>query len=142
MRHRISGRGFGRTSGERRSLFRNQLNSLLLHERIRTTEAKARELQPMAEAVVALGREDTQHNRDRAASILANSMMVRKLFEDIGPRYTERHGGYTRIYKLHQRPGDVCSPASMGKLIKNHWARLIILTASLCMSAPLSAAVF
>jgi large subunit ribosomal protein L17 len=106
MRHRISGRGFGRTSGERRALFRNQLNSLLLHERIRTTEAKARELQPMAEAVVALGREDTQQNRDRAASILANSLMVRKLFEDIGPRYTERHGGYTRIYKLHQRPGD------------------------------------
>ena len=106
MRHRISGRGLGRSSGERRSLFRNQLNSLLLHERIRTTEAKARELQPMADAVVALGRADTPQNRDRAASILANSLMVRKLFEDIGPRYAERYGGYTRIYKLHQRPGD------------------------------------
>lgn len=106
MRHRISGRGLARSSGERQSLFRNQLNSLLLHERIRTTEAKARELQPMADKVVALGREDTPQNRNTAGNILANPMMVRKLFEDIGPRYVERFGGYTRIYKLHQRPGD------------------------------------
>jgi len=106
MRHRVAGRGLGRTSGERRALFRNQLVSLLMHERIRTTEAKARELQPMAEHLIALGRDDSEHNRTRAASILANSLMVRKLFEDIGPRYVERHGGYTRIYKLGQRPGD------------------------------------
>lgn len=106
MRHRVKSRGFGRDSGERRSLFRNQLNSLLLHERIRTTEAKARELQPMADHLIALGRQDTEQNRMNAASILANSLMVRKLFEDLGPRYTERFGGYTRIYKLGQRPGD------------------------------------
>ena len=96
----------GRSSGERRALFRNQLVSLLMHERIRTTEAKARELQPMADKVLALGREDTPHNRAKAHSILANSLMVRKLFEDIGPRYVDRHGGYTRMYKLHQRQGD------------------------------------
>jgi large subunit ribosomal protein L17 len=77
-----------------------------MHERIRTTEAKARELQPMADKLVALAREDTDHNRARAHSILANSLMVRKLFEDIGPRYQDRHGGYTRIYKLGRRPGD------------------------------------
>jgi large subunit ribosomal protein L17 len=106
MRHRIVGRGFGRSSGERRSLFRNQLVSLVLHERIRTTEAKARELQPMAEDLIALGREDTIQNRTRAASILANNLMVRKLFEDLGPRYADRNGGYTRIYKLGRRPGD------------------------------------
>ena len=106
MRHRVKSRSLGRSSGERRSLFRNQLNSLLLHERIRTTEAKARELQPMADHVIALGREDTEQNRRNAASILANSLMVRKLFEDLGPRYADRYGGYTRIYKLHQRPGD------------------------------------
>ena len=106
MRHRVKGRGLARSSGERRSLFRNQLVSLLLHERIRTTEAKARELQPMADKVIALGREDTEQNRTRAASLLANSLMVRKLFEDIGPRYTDRTGGYTRIYKLGRRPGD------------------------------------
>lgn len=106
MRHRISGRGLARSSGERRSLFRNQLVSLVMHERIRTTEAKARELQPMAEHLLALGREDTVQNRTRATSILANSLMVRKLFEDIGPRYADRQGGYTRIYKLGRRPGD------------------------------------
>src|SRR5688572_3060418 len=106
MRHRVKGRGLGRSSGERRSLFRNQLVSLLMHERIRTTEAKARELQPMADKVIALGREDTDRNRMTAASILSNSLMVRKLFEEIGPRYTDRTGGYTRIYKLHVRPGD------------------------------------
>lgn len=106
MRHRISGRGLGRSSGERRSLFRNQLVSLLMHERIRTTQAKARELQPMAEHVIALGREDNMQNRNRATSILSNPLMVRKLFEDIGPRYATRNGGYTRIYKLHIRPGD------------------------------------
>jgi large subunit ribosomal protein L17 len=106
MRHRVRGRGLARSSGERQALFRNQLVSLLMHERIRTTAAKARELQPMADKVIALGREDTEHNRSRAHSILANSLMVRKLFEDIGPRYVDRHGGYTRLYKLHYRPGD------------------------------------
>lgn len=106
MRHRVKSRSLGRSSGERRSLFRNQLNSLLLHERIRTTQAKARELQPMADHVLSLGRTDTEQNRMTVSSILANSLMVRKLFEDIGPRYVDRHGGYTRIYKLHQRPGD------------------------------------
>lgn len=106
MRHRIKGRGLARSSGERRSLFRNQLLSLLLHERIRTTEAKARELQPMAEHLVALARQDTEQNRTTASSILANTLMVRKLFEDLGPRYVDRNGGYTRIYKLGLRPGD------------------------------------
>ena len=106
MRHRVKGRGLGRNTGERRALFRNQLVSLLMHERIRTTESKARELQPMADNIIALGREDTEQNRARAASILANSLMVRKLFEDIGPRFSDRTGGYTRIYKLGRRPGD------------------------------------
>src|SRR5215210_421602 len=106
MRHKMNGRGLARSSGERKALFRNQLVSLLMHERIRTTEAKARELQPMAEKVVALGREDTEQNRTRAHSILANSLMVRKLFEEIGPRYVDRQGGYTRIYKLGRRQGD------------------------------------
>src|SRR5205814_6505700 len=105
MKHRISGRGLGRSGGERRSLFRNQLVSLLMHERIRTTEAKARELQGMAEKIIALGREDTEQNRSRAASILSNTLMVRKLFEDIGPRYSDRTGGCTRIYKLGRRNG-------------------------------------
>jgi len=106
MRHKMKGRTLSRSSGERRSLFRNQLVSLMMHERIRTTEAKARELQPLADRVLALGREDTEHNRQLAHSTLANSLMVRKLFEEIGPRYVDRQGGYTRLYKLGRRPGD------------------------------------
>lgn len=106
MRHRVKGRGLHRTSGERRALFRNQLVSLMLHESIRTTEAKARELQPLAEKMVALGRVDSEHNRALAHSMLVNSLMVRKLFEEVGPRYVDRNGGYTRLYKLHNRPGD------------------------------------
>lgn len=106
MRHRIKGRGLHRTSGERKALFKNQLVSLLLHESIRTTEAKARELQPIAEKVVALGRVDNEQNRVVAHKMLTNTLMVRKLFEEIGPRYVDRNGGYTRLYKLHVRPGD------------------------------------
>jgi large subunit ribosomal protein L17 len=106
MRHRVKSRSLGRSSGERQSLFRNQLLSLILHERIRTTEAKARELQPMADHLLNLGRTDTEQNRRNATSILVNATLVRKLFEDIGPRYADRFGGYTRIYKLGQRPGD------------------------------------
>src|SRR5947208_4766158 len=103
MRHKVHGRSLHRTSGERRALFRNQLVSLLIHERIRTTQAKARELQPMAEGLIAMGRDDNEFNRARAATILANSLLVRKLFEEIGPRYVDREGGYTRIYKLARR---------------------------------------
>ncbi|MDQ6694398.1 MAG: 50S ribosomal protein L17 [Chloroflexota bacterium] len=106
MRHRLRGRSLGRSSGERKALFRNQLISLLMHERIRTTSAKARELQPIAEKVLALGRVDNAQNRAVAATMLANTLMVRKLFEEIGPRYVERNGGYTRLYKLGRRPGD------------------------------------
>jgi large subunit ribosomal protein L17 len=106
MRHKMNGRALGRKSGERQALFRNQLVSLIMHERIRTTQAKARELQPMAEHVLSMSRVDSEQNRRNAASILANPLMVRKLFEDIGPRYVDRNGGYTRIYKLHVRPGD------------------------------------
>ncbi len=106
MRHRVAGRGLHRSSGERKALFRNQLVSLLMHERIRTTEAKARELQPMADKLVALGRVDSDANRVLAGSILDNSLMVRKLFEEIGPRFVDRNGGYTRIYKLARRQGD------------------------------------
>ncbi len=106
MRHRIKGRGLHRSSGERRALFRNQLASLMLHESIRTTEAKARELQPMAEKLVALSRVDNEHNRALAHSMMPNSLMVRKLFEEVGPRNVDRHGGYTRLYKLGRRPGD------------------------------------
>src|SRR5436190_23982267 len=107
MRHRVSGRGLGRTSGERRSLFRNQLVSLLMHERIRTTEAKARELQAMADKVIALGRADTEQNRSRAASLLANSPLARKPLEHIRPRYPDRTAAYSPHSHHSHRQSDV-----------------------------------
>jgi large subunit ribosomal protein L17 len=105
-RHRIGGRQLGRNSGQRRALYRNLLVSLVTHERIRTTEAKAKEIQPMIEKLITIGRTDTPHNRNNARSILANETAVARLFEEVGPRFVTRPGGYTRIFKINMRPGD------------------------------------
>lgn len=106
MRHRVAGRNFGRPTGERLRMYRNLLVSLIAHERIRTTEAKAKEIQAMIEQLVRISNEDNPHNRRLATSRVANSAAVQKLFTVIGPRYTEREGGYTRIFKLGTRHGD------------------------------------
>ena len=106
MRHRMAGRKFDRSSGERKQLYRNLLVSLIAHEQIRSTEAKCKEIQAMIERLVRLAAEDNVHTRRLATSQLANSAAVQKLFTVIGPRYTERDGGYTRIYKLGTRLGD------------------------------------
>ncbi len=106
MRHRVAGRKFHRSTGERLGMYRNLLVSLIAHERIRTTEQKAKEIQAMIEQVVRVAAQDTPHNRSIATSKIANSAAVEKLFTVIGPRYTEREGGYTRMYKLGTRLGD------------------------------------
>lgn len=106
MRHGFAGRKFNRDSGERNSLFRNLLVSLIAHEQIKTTEAKCKEIQGMMEQLVRLAAEDNVHTRRIATSKLANSAAVQKLFTVIGPRYSERQGGYTRIYKIGTRLGD------------------------------------
>lgn len=106
MRHRVAGRKFHRSTGERLGMYRNLLVSLIAHERIRTTEAKAKEIQPMIEKLITIGRTDTPHNRNNARSILANETAVARLFEEVGPRFVTRPGGYTRIFKINTRPGD------------------------------------
>ena len=106
MRHRVAGRKFGRATGERLGMYRNLLVSLIAHERVRTTEAKAKEIQAMIEHLVRVANEDNPHNRSVATSKVANSAAIQKLFTVIGPRYTEREGGYTRIFKLGTRLGD------------------------------------
>jgi large subunit ribosomal protein L17 len=111
MRHRVAGRKFHRPTGERIGMYRNLLVSLIAHERIRTTEAKAKEIQAMIEQLVRIGAEDTPHTRSVATSRLSNSAAVQKLFTVIAPRYTEREGGYTRIYKLGRRLGDAAEMA-------------------------------
>lgn len=106
MRHNVRGRKLGRTTSHRIALFRNQLASLIEHERIRTTLAKAKELRPVAEKVVTQGRRDTVQARRLVRQWVPKRELVSKLFDDIAPRFADRPGGYTRIVKLGPRKGD------------------------------------
>lgn len=105
MRHAVHGRKLGRTSAHRRALFRNQLASLVEHERITTTLEKAKELRPIAEKLVTQGKRGTVEARRRVRRMI-DRHLVKKLFDDIAPRFAEREGGYTRILKLGPRKGD------------------------------------
>ena len=100
MRHRNSGRKLGRTWEHRKALMKNMARSLVEHERIRTTEAKAKELRILADKLVTMALEDTLHARRQAYSILGSHHSVQKLFDEIGPRFKEIPGGYTRVVKF------------------------------------------
>lgn len=111
MRHRKSGRHLGRTSAHRKALFRNMAASLIEHEVIKTTVPKAKELRRVAEPLITLAKEDTVANRRLAFARLRNPAAVGKLFGELGPRYQERAGGYTRILKAGHRAGDAAPVA-------------------------------
>lgn len=106
MRHAMRGRKLGRTSSHREALFRNQLQSLVVSERIVTTLPKAKELRPIAEKVITRGKHGTVHDRRWALRWLLDRDLVKKLFDEIAPRFAERPGGYLRIVKLGPRQGD------------------------------------
>ena len=106
MRHAVRGRKLGRTTAHRKALFRNQLQSLVEHERIVTTLPKAKELRPIFEKAVTQGKRGTVQARRRVRRWIPKRELVRKLFNDIAPRFSERNGGYTRIIKLGPRKGD------------------------------------
>ena len=106
MRHAMKGRKLGRTSSHREALFRNQLQSLVISERIITTLPKAKELRPIAERVITRGKKGSVHDRRWALRWLLDRELVKKLFDDIAPRFAERPGGYLRIVKLGPRQGD------------------------------------
>ena len=106
MRHKISGRKFDRPSDERRALFRMLVGDLMRHERLKTTEAKAKEMRPLAEKMITLGKDGTVHARRQAMSYINDKDVVKKLFEEIAPRFAARPGGYTRIIRLGPRLGD------------------------------------
>src|SRR5437762_10940739 len=110
MRHGMVNRKLGRTSAHRNALFRNQLASLIERERIITTLPKAKELRPQIERLITLARTDSVHNRRQAVRVV-DETMVTKLFGTLGPRFTERPGGYTRIIKLGPRRGDAAEMA-------------------------------
>jgi large subunit ribosomal protein L17 len=102
-----SGKKLGRTSEHRRALFRNQLRSLIEHERIITTLVKAKTLRPIAEKLVTLGRRaDSVHARRLVGRMIEDRDVIKRLFSEIGPRFVNRPGGYTRIVKLGPRRGD------------------------------------
>ena len=106
MRHNISGRHLSRPTGHRMALYRNLVTDLLRYEKIVTTEAKAKEVQGLAEKMITLGKSSGLHSYRQAISFMVDKKVTAKLFSEIGPRYKERPGGYTRIVKLGARLGD------------------------------------
>jgi large subunit ribosomal protein L17 len=111
MRHLKQGRKLGRTSAHRRALLRNLATALLEHERIVTTEPKAKELRRVADKLVTLGKRGDLHARRQALQVVRSNAVVHKLFNDIAPRFAERQGGYTRVLRLGYRPGDAAAMA-------------------------------
>src|SRR5687768_12618408 len=113
MRHQLSGRQLSRNSSHRRALMRNMCAALIRAETIRTTLPKAKELRRVVEPLITLGKADSLAGRRRARIALGDDVLVVKLFEDIGPRFRTRAGGYTRILKMGPRPGDSAQMALM-----------------------------
>src|SRR6185369_11405256 len=111
MRHNKSGRRLGRTTSHRVAMFRNMVTSFFNHERITTTDAKAKELRSIADKMITLGKRGDLHAMRQAAAYIREKSVVTKLFATIAPRYADRPGGYTRIVKLGLRPGDNASLA-------------------------------
>jgi large subunit ribosomal protein L17 len=106
MRHRVKGKKLGRDTAQRSALLRNLVTSFLEKERIRTTLAKARAARPLAEKMITLAKKNTLHTRRLALGFIYKKEVVKKLFDEIGPRFSERPGGYTRIIKIGPRAGD------------------------------------
>ncbi len=106
MRHLVKRKKLGRDTSHRRALLRNLVTSFLEKERIRTTLVKAKATKPLAEKMITLAKRDTLHARRQALSFIYKKPVVKKLFEELGPRFSERPGGYTRIVKIGPRAGD------------------------------------
>jgi large subunit ribosomal protein L17 len=111
MRHLNQGRKLGRTTAHRKALLRNLATALLEHERIITTEPKAKELRRVADKLVTLGKRGNLHARRQALQVVHSNAVVQKLFNEIAPRFAGRQGGYTRILRLGYRSGDAAAMA-------------------------------
>jgi large subunit ribosomal protein L17 len=111
MRHKLSGRQLGRNSAHRHAMYKNMVASLVEHEVIRTTLPKAKELRRVVEPLITLAKADSVANRRLAFARTRSKEAVGKLFTELGPRYTARPGGYTRILKCGFRPGDAAPMA-------------------------------
>ena len=116
MRHRKAGRKLGRTTSHRKAMLRNMVTSFLEHEKIVTTDAKAKEMRKVAEKMITLGKKNSLHARRQALSFIRDRAVVKKLFEELSPRYSKRAGGYSRIVKIGHRAGDN-APMSVVELV-------------------------
>jgi len=115
MRHLKSGRKFNRSSSHRKAMLRNMVTSVIMNERIQTTDAKAKELRRWVDRMITLGKKQTVAARRRARAYIRTDEAVFKLFSEVAPRFANRPGGYTRIIKLAQRHGDA-APMSIIEL--------------------------
>ena len=111
MRHKIAGRKLGRTTSHRLAMFRNMVTSLFEHERIVTTQQKAKEIRPIAEKMITLAKRGDLHARRQALAFIRSKDVVEKLFTDIKDRFSDRNGGYTRVLQTGVRKGDAASMA-------------------------------
>jgi len=117
MRHLKHGRKLNRDQGHRKALFRNMAIALFKHERIETTDAKAKDLRGVAERLITLGKRGDLHARRLAAGKIHDADVLKKLFDDIAKRFANRNGGYTRVVKSRYRKGD-CAPLSVIELVE------------------------
>lgn len=115
MKHRISFRKLGRDRAHRRALLRNQVTSLIEHERIETTVAKAKELRRVADRMITYGKKGTHHAHNAVRGYLQTKDSISKLMNEIGPRFADRSGGYTRVLRTRNRKGD-CAPMAVVEL--------------------------
>ena len=117
MRHLNAGRKLNRSSSHRKAMLRNLVTSLFQHEHLQTTDAKAKEMRRWVDRMITLGKRNTVHARRQAAAFVRGRTIVKKLFDDIAPRFATRPGGYTRITKLGNRVGDA-APVSLIELVE------------------------
>jgi large subunit ribosomal protein L17 len=113
MRHRLTGRKLNRPTPHRKAMLRNLVRDLIVHESIKTTEARAKETRRSAEKIITLGKDGTLSARRRALAFLNDKKVTAKVFDDIAPRFVGRSGGYTRILKLGPRAGDGAAMAQI-----------------------------
>ncbi len=106
MRHKVAGRHLNRSVGQRRALYRNLITELFRHDRIRTTEAKAKAVQAEAEKLITIAKREDVHAHRQVAAVLTDPEVTQRLMSEVAPRYRERAGGYTRVFHLGQRLGD------------------------------------
>lgn len=119
MRHGMSGRKLNRTSSHRKAMFSNMAVAVLKHEQIKTTLPKAKDLRRIVDRLITLGKRGDLHARRQALSTLRDTTIAAKLFDDLGPRYKERQGGYTRVLKAGFRRGDMAPMAIIELVDRN-----------------------